>query len=125
MKMFILVVISLVTSPLVRADTLFVNRSEFSPLTANSTTIDFSDVPDNPNHYVDLSSPFSFQGVIFITDLPLRIYTSGRSVRDYPNYAVPVLQAVNGSNFRTHQELIINIPNSTATAFGLQVGSGR
>jgi hypothetical protein len=125
MKRLILCVMSLLTGSLVWADTLFVNRFEFSRATANSTTIDFSDVPDNLNHYIDEVSPFAFEGVVFTSDQPLRIYTSGRSVRDYPNYAVPVLEVVNGSNSQRHEDLIINIPSSAATAFGLQVGSGR
>jgi hypothetical protein len=125
MKSLILAVISLLSGSLVWADTIFVNRSDFSRVTANLTTIDFFDVPDNPNHYVDEVSSFAFEGVVFTTDQPLRIYTSGRSARDYPNYQVPVLEAVNGSNFTRHQQLIIRIPNSTATAFGLEVGSGR
>ena len=115
---------SFVGSP-IWADTIVSDRSDFSQVATNLTIIDFFDVPDNPNHYVDEVSPFAFEGVVFTTDRPLRIFTSGRSSFDYPNYSVPVLENVIGRNYLIPQQLTISIPNSTATAFGLRFGPGR
>ena len=124
MRVFIFAVLfSFVGSP-IWADAIVSNRSDFSQVATNVTIIDFFDVPDNPNHYVDEVSPFAFEGVVFTTDRPLRIFTSGREERVYPYYQVPSLENVNAWNYLVPQQLTISIPNSTATAFGLEFGAG-